>query len=435
MEARSESSHSGKWMALLAAFFGWMFDGFEMGLFPLVANPAVEEMLGPAGKGMVMPWITGITAAFLVGAALGGLAFGWLGDRIGRVRAMVWSVLTYSIFSGLCGFSQAPWQFGLLRFMAALGMGGEWALGVALVMEVWPSTSRPTLAGIIGAAANVGFVLTGLMGLGLSMVTEELGRIMRYVLPDGTVTMLLQNRGWRLLVFLSALPALLTFFIRVFVPESSRWKHAAERAPKNRVVDIFRPGIGRLTILGTLLAAVVLLGTWGSVQQIAPWADSLSKKDPQARPLCVIWSGAGAVVGTLLAAWLAQWTSRRWAYFVLAAGSLASCQYLFRATIGYDDTFLMWTFVVGGVTAGFYGWLPLYLPELFPTRVRATAQGFAYNFGRIIAAVGTVTSGALVNRFFEGDFAKMCAVTSLVYVVGLVLIWFCPETKNRPLPE
>jgi MFS family permease len=232
MEARSESSHSGKWMALLAAFFGWMFDGFEMGLFPLVANPAVEEMLGPAGKGLVMPWITGITAAFLVGAALGGLAFGWLGDRIGRVRAMVWSVLTYSIFSGLCGFSQAPWQFGLLRFMAALGMGGEWALGVALVMEVWPSTSRPTLAGIIGAAANVGFVLTGLMGLGLSMVTEELGRIMRYVLPDGTVTMLLQNRGWRLLVFLSALPALLTFFIRIFVPESLRWKHAAERAPK-----------------------------------------------------------------------------------------------------------------------------------------------------------------------------------------------------------
>src|SRR5947207_12635731 len=117
-----------QYMVLLAAFLGWMFDGLEMGLFPLVARPALLELLGsPSNFGA---WVGRIIAAFLVGAALGGMIFGWLGDRIGRVRAMVWSVLVYSIFSGLCGFSRTPGQLLTLRFCAALGMGGEWSLGV-----------------------------------------------------------------------------------------------------------------------------------------------------------------------------------------------------------------------------------------------------------------------------------------------------------------
>ncbi len=157
------STRGAQYMALTAAFLGWMFDGLEMGLFPLVARPALTELMGPSAASEIGTWLGWITAGFLVGAACGGLLFGWLGDRIGRVRAMVWSVLTYAIFSGLCGFAEAPWQIAALRFIAALGMGGEWSLGVALVMEIWPSNKRPMLAGLIGAASNVGFLLIGMV--------------------------------------------------------------------------------------------------------------------------------------------------------------------------------------------------------------------------------------------------------------------------------
>src|SRR5207244_2257815 len=125
-----------QFMVLTAAFLGWMFDGLEMGLFPLVARPALRELMGADAATNIGDWQGIITAVFLVGAALGGLLFGWLGDRLGRVRAMIWSVFTYAIFSGLCGFAESPWQLAALRFIAALGMGGEWSLGVALVMEI-----------------------------------------------------------------------------------------------------------------------------------------------------------------------------------------------------------------------------------------------------------------------------------------------------------
>jgi MFS family permease len=130
-----------QWLVLAAAFLGWMFDGLEMGIFPLVARPALQTMMPASAAGaedFVGRWMGYITALFLVGAAGGGLAFGWLGDRIGRVRAMTLSILTYSIFTGLCYFAQAPWHLGALRFVAAFGMGGEWSLGVALVMESGP---------------------------------------------------------------------------------------------------------------------------------------------------------------------------------------------------------------------------------------------------------------------------------------------------------
>src|SRR2546430_3514344 len=134
-------SRRGQWLTLAAALLGWMFDGLEMGLFPLVAGPALGDLLGTSDPSQVSRWVAVITAGFLVGAATGGVLFGWLGDRIGRVRAMMLSVLTYAVFTGLCGVVGEAWQVGALRFIASLGMGGEWSLGVALVMEVWPNKS------------------------------------------------------------------------------------------------------------------------------------------------------------------------------------------------------------------------------------------------------------------------------------------------------
>lgn len=425
----------GKWLALAAAILGWMFDGLEMGLFPLVARPAMLELIGPENAGNIGTWMSIIIAVFLVGAAIGGVALGWLGDRIGRTRAMVWSVLAYSIFSGLCAFAVAPWQMAALRFLAALGMGGQWALGVALVMEMFPSKSRPIMAGLIGASSNVGFLLIALLSLGLNSFLASLGSMLQSVLPANIVDSLLANGSWRLLMLLGAMPALLTFFIRVFVPESEMWEASNKKEKsKVKVSDLFQNGLARYTILGACLGAVALLGTWGSVQWIPSWADKLSNKAPGVRAIAQMFSAMGAIVFSIGFALIAEKLNRRIAYFGLAALSLITCQILFRIPMDYGVGFNVWTFFVGGLTAGFYGWLPLYLPELFPTRIRAMGSGFTFNAGRLVAAGGTLVSGQLLNAFNE-DYAKMCSVISLVYILGIVVIWFLPETKGKPLPE
>lgn len=441
-----------QWAVLVAALLGWMFDGLEMGLFPLVARPALLELLPSQSADSLGAWTAGILATFLLGAAAGGLIFGWLGDRIGRVRAMVWSVLVYAVFSGLCGFATSAWQIAALRGIAALGMGGEWSLGVALVMEVWPARWRAVLAGLIGAAANFGFLLIALVGLALASIIVG---VERWLLDAGLSASWVEylvgrdHSGWRLLMFVGALPALLTLFIRAFVPESERWREAAQSAPPAGMGEIFAPGLRSRTILAATLGAIALLGTWGSVQWLPSWAGKLAEVEMKAaesptparrslleaaRSWTQVASAGGAVLGTLVAAAISVRLNRRWTYFLLALGSLIVCGALFRLTPRVDATFLSLVFAAGALTASFYGWLPLYLPELFPTRVRATGQGFAYNFGRVLAAAGTLGTGRLLDAFNE-DYARTGAITSLVYVAGMIVIWFCPETHGEPLPE
>jgi MFS family permease len=404
---------------LAAAFLGWMFDGLEMGIFPIVARPALQQMQATAGAAVtdafVGDWMGIITATFLIGAALGGVVFGWLGDRIGRVRAMNLSILVYSVFTALIWFAQTPWHLAIARFVGALGMGGQWSLGVALVMEVWPEKHRPMLAGVIGAAANVGFALIAVIG--------------RYF----AVT----QSSWRWVALVGAAPALLTFFIRLFVPESERWESANQASGgKNRpLTEVLTPPYLKSTVLATIFCAVALIGTWGSVQWLPLWADQLTGGTlPAAKADTAMSSAIGAVVGCLIGAWFGGRIGRRTAYFFLCLLSLVSCAVLFRGIEGYGTPFLVMTFLVGAFTAAFYGWTPLYLPELFPTRSRATGQGLAYNAGRIFAAIGALQMGALVKSF-GGSYARAGAVVTLIYLVGMAAIWFAPETKGKPLPE
>jgi MFS family permease len=510
----AQPSTFGKWMALTAALLGWLFDGLEMGLYPLVAAPALEDLgVDPA---RVVFWNGIITALFLVGAATGGVLFGWLGDRFGRVRAMMLSVLTYALVSGACGFANQAWQIGALRFIAALGMGGEWSLGVALINEIWPGRSRAFLAGLIGAAANVGYMLIAFIGGWITTHVVLLnGWLIDMGLSQSTSQYLLggNNSGWRILMILGAAPALLTFFIRLFVPESHRWEHERDKGATSHWAtrDLLAVLIGSMgacgmiaawaaddawlaslagadavlplriaaTLLGLIvvtlgyiypvmvyvrragavsadpdfrwqstlktmllaacLSGVALLGTWGTTQQAPTWAHQIASADlPSIRPDTLVWLSIGAIVGTILAALLADKLGRRITYTLLCLGSLGIIPTLFLYTTPDGSAYYyLIVFLVGGITASFYGWLPLYLPELFRTSVRATGQGFGFNFGRVIAAIGVLQLGNLKSAFAPYGWGDAHVYTMLagIYVVGMVLIWFAPETKGKPLPE
>lgn len=531
------------YLALIAALLGWMFDGAEMGVFSLVGIAAISELLPSANPDTHKMWIAVVNAAFLVGAATGGVLFGWLGDRIGRVRAMSLSVVTYAVFTGLCGFSQEAWQIGTLRFIAALGMGGEWSLGVALVMEVWPNRSRAFMAGLIGAAANVGYLLVGCIGLILSQIIGSIeSGVQGLGFSPETTQLMLGKTGWRLIMVIGTLPALLTFFIRMYVPESEKWEKenklgstshwvssdllvvlagvigpaaiialwAWPDSPENaawlwpaRIVGTIvglaiavagfsypvlkycqrleaatgRVGLTRVTISRMMIAAclsgVALMGTWGSIQNIPNWAFQVVN-DPQAaqiaelkasgdmaaatelerpavvaRSVMLILISVGAIVGTIVAAFLGDLVGRRPAYVLLCVASLVSVIYLFAFHTTYDASMMFAAFLTGACTAAFYGWLPLYLPELFVTSVRASGQGFGFNFGRVLAAVGALQMTNLfassTTLFGDGldigplhiaaGWPTLCCLLSLIYIVGMGIIWLAPETKGQPLPE
>lgn len=524
-------------MALLAALLGWMFDGAEMGMFSMVGRDALLDLLSdsnPSEADVGMAFGV-IIAVFLVGAAAGGVVFGWLGDRIGRVRAMSLSVLVYALLTGLCGLAQTPLQLGVLRFLASLGMGGEWALGVALVMEVWPNKSRALMAGLIGAAANVGYLIVGFTSMGLSsLISAVEGGLLQIGVSDEIVSMLVAHHGWRLMMMIGTLPALLTFFFRIFVPESHRWEEEKRRGRTSswHTVDLVGVLIGctgpalmlivwtldvsnwgmtptiavricgtligliiatigftypvwryierslvhgdaatvakldrRLIIgrmfLGACLSAIALLGTWGTTQWAVTWAGSLQSEAMKAhvssgQPLpeqdlvqrfakqwTQIATALGAVIGTLLAAALGDAVGRRKTYCAMCGLSMLSVIWLYQFHNSFGLPLLIAALIAGVFTASFYGWLPLYLPELFPTRMRSTCQGFAFNFGRILAAIGTLQMSSLLPYFkgfttysgIQGGYAVACSSLTVIYLVGMVLIWFAPETKGQPLPE
>jgi MFS family permease len=280
-------------------------------------------------------------------------------------------------------------------------------------METWAAHARPVLAGMIGAAANLGFLLTGVVAL---------------VLKPGDY--------WRVILILCVLPALLTFLLRFFVPESAKWEHAVATGPKAGLGDIFVARLRGRSLLGAALGGVALFVTWGAVQTVPVW---VNKTNPGLVAYVNVFSSLGAVIGSFLGAVIGARLPRRVGYLSLCVLSLVACEALFVGFAGAD--FKSWSYLVGffsvltlvgAGSASFYGWLPLYLPELFPTRVRAAGQGFCYNAGRLLAAAGVLTTTVAP---FQGDYALAAALVSLVYLAGMGLVWFAPETKGQPLPE
>jgi MFS family permease len=410
-------SQKARLIVLLAAFLGLLFDGIELGLMPIASMSVTKSLLGARfTDALAGDWFALFTASLMLGAAVGGITFGALGDRIGRTRAMGMSILFYSVFSGAGLLVGSLEQMLVLRFLVGFGVGGMWPNGVALVSECWPNVSRPMVAGIMGAGLNTGILLL-----------SQVARIW-HITPD----------SWRWLFGWSAIPGLLGVVSLWFVPESPRWlstRGGLAARTDTPLRELFRPPLLRLTLLGIILGSIPMIGAWAASKWMIPWADKVGgAAQPQYKAVTQGFWALGAVLGSFFGAQLASMLGRRLSYFLISLGSTALTCSLFLFTAPLQSAFLPMAFAQGFVATLFFGWLPLYLPELFPTKVRATGSGIAYNVGRFATAGGVFVAGTLVT-WFGGDFAKVGAVMGLIYSLGMVVIWWAPETSNRGLQD
>lgn len=406
---------SQQWKSGIAAWLGWLFDGLDMHLYVLVATPFVAELLHATSEKdpRVGYYSSLIQAAFLVGWALGGGFFGRIADRLGRSRALMLTILVYALFTGLSFFAQTWWQLFIFRFLAALGIGGEWAVGASLLSETWPSRWRPWMAAILQTGVNLGVMLAALANFLLSAFPN------RYVFLVGV------------------LPALLVLWIRRAVPEPEEWQGAKAQSGDQVPVfwDLFRGSVRRTTILTLLVCGLSLTAHWAFMfwymQHLRKLPDVTALSDAERNRLVslAVWVVMiASIAGNFVAAGLARWISYRRS---IACICLAYCLSL-TATYGAPRTHGDWELWIGmtaiGLCQGVFALFTMYLPPLFPTLLRTTGAGFCYNFGRIAAGVGTVVFG-LSSQVGDNRLAILFA--GFLFVPAAAFAWFLPEAPDE----
>lgn len=404
-------------LVLTAALLSWGTAGVELGIGPLTATPAAREFAGELSLNdsrqtlFVGQWFAYFIASFLLGAAAGGWLFGHFADRFGRVRALGLAVVCFSLFTAANAWVRSPEQLAALRFLASLGIGGTWAAATPLLAEAWPKASRPMAAGLLGASANVGILVIALVSFRIHLDTQT----------------------WRTATLIGGLPVIVGVWILLVVPESPRWRRqrALPDAPPARpLAETLSPPILGRTIIGTLLGTVPLLGTWSASKWILPWAETTAHNQEL---VYAIWAG-GAVVGSLAGGPIANLFGRRLTYFVICVATLAINLVIYRLLTPSQPAFLAMVGLLGVVATMFFGWLPLYLPELFPTRIRATGLGVAFNSGRILSAAGVLSGAALID-YFDGSYPRVGESLAWIYLVGMVAILFAPDSSRGDLED
>ena len=411
----SEQRRSG-----LAAWLGWMFDGLDMHLYTLVATPFVALLLQSApGDPSVALHGAYISAGFLAGWALGGLIFGRLGDRIGRSRALCLTILTYAAFTGLSAVSTQWWHLLVFRFLSALGIGGEWAVGASLLSESWPKQWRPWIAAALQSAVNVGVLLACLAG---------------YLMAEQA-----PNR----LFLVGIVPAALVLWIRHSVPETEEWKAArrtgATRSLTNSGIpvpgfwDLFRTPVARVTWPSLIVCALGLTGHWTFMF----WQQAHLRSLPEVRGLTlggqnhvvvtgVSWLMVGSIVGNFLAGGLARAMGYRRAVF----GMLLAYGGTLVAAFGCDWSLAAnyaW-FILIGVWQGVFALFTMWLPPLFPVLLRTTGAGFCYNIGRLAAAGGTIYFG-IFSRV--NDYRHALLYSSILFGVAAFTVGWMPGRESQ----
>jgi MFS family permease len=396
-------------------------------IYALVLHPALHDLLlGSSTAGQVsdveIAWYGGIIfSIFLIGWALGGVAFGVVADRIGRTKTLIITIVIYAVFTGMAALSTEWWHLALYRFLTALGIGGEWAAGAAMVAEVWPEDKRAKAAGILQSAWAVGFFLAAAFYL------------------------LLRQYSWQVLFLVGVFPALVALLVRMFVKEPERWVKAHEQeqalglAARPKIPELFERGLLRSTLVGTGLAFVAVFGLWGATN----WTPTLIRAlpDMQGRAAAEIKTyvvyatmalNAGALAGYLSFGALADRFGRRPVFALMCAGSLIMVPITFLTPRAYGHVLLLLP-ILGFFNNGIFSGFPIYLPELYPTRIRATGAGFCFNAGRVLASIGPFLTGFLVATV--GSVGRAASAIALIYVVGLLILPFAPETRGRPLPD
>jgi MFS family permease len=419
------------WFVLIVASLGWLFDTMDQQLFNLARRPAIQELLGAgATPAQIAEYAGYSTMIFMIGWASGGVFFGILGDRIGRAKTMILTILFYSLFTGLSTISTGVWDFSVYRFLTGLGVGGQFAVGVALVAETMPDRARPYALGWLQALSAVGNMLAALIGITLGQL-EESGAV---------------GSAWRWMFIVGALPAFLCIPIFRRLKEPEAWQRARhDKKHLGSMSDLFTDHRWRHNALvGMLLAFAGVVGLWGIGFFSFDLLRSVLDKTDMTAGQKTFWTGmtslfqnAGAFFGIYAFTHLTQRIGRRSAFAFAFLAAMAATAFTFWNLNDFTDIFWMIP-LMGFCQLSLFGGYAIYLPELFPTRLRSTGTSFCYNVGRFVAALGPLTLGLLTSRVFADydEPMRYAGVTMcLVFLIGLATLPFAPETRGKPLPE
>jgi MFS family permease len=440
------------WFVFAMASMAWVFDCLDQQVFILVRGDALKALL-PAGTDQPVIYQYGgyATSIFMVGWATGGLIFGSVGDRFGRARTLAFTVLLYSLCTGLSAFSTGPTDFMIYRFMTGLGVGGVFGLAVALVADSLPERARTPALGLLQALSAAGNITAGLM----SILIGKLG-------AAGVID---PSSGWKIMFLLGALPAFLCVFIQLRLKEPEKWVTARDASRTSGVkfgsyAALFGdPRWFRAAMGGMVLCVAGVIGVWGigffapelingvielRMREADPnvGADVIKSAQSTWRGVNGIIQNTGAFFGMLTFTYLCQRIGRKFAFAIGYVAAMLATIAFFRL---FDDVSMMWlSAVMGFCQLALFAGFAVYLPELFPLGLRSTGTSFCYNVGRYVAASGPITLGELQKILAPSDapieqklqaFRDACTYMSFFFLLGLVALLFLPETKDRPMPE
>jgi MFS family permease len=420
-----------QWLVIGAAWLGWGFDVFDALLFNFVAPNCVPVLLGleigsEAAREATVFWTGALTAVLLVGWAIGGVLFGWYADRYGRRRALLVTVLIYAIGTGLCAAVTEMWQLIVCRAIASLGIGGEWAIGAALVAEVVPDRRRIEAGTILYTASPVGLLLASALNYQVAGVwfADE---------PENS---------WRYVFLFGLTPVLLVFIVRAFIDESGAWVAARARAAAPHVRELFTPELRRATLTAVFVSVVGIM-TWWACNAFTPllgaWLamEHAPNRVEEWKSLASNAFNLGGLIGALCAVPLSWRFGRRAVYVLYFSWSTIAIFTVFGADFA-PELRLRLLFLVGLGVFGIFSTYVFYLPELFPARLRATGAGFSFNIGRILAALGPL----IVSIVAAGAGGSASALLDTIWWVGVIPLlaaiavpFVLIETRGKPLPQ
>lgn len=408
---QSQSSKPKQFRALTAAWLGWCFDGLDGFLYIMVALRFVRQLLGPeASQDEVIQKAALIQAMFLVGWAVGGAVFGRIGDRLGRARTLTLTILTYAMFTGASFFATEWWHLLIFRFIAALGIGGEWAAGAALVSETLDKKHHAWASAALQSGYMVGCILAALTAGWMAHLDPK----------------------WVFVVGIT--PALLTLWIRRAVPEPQEWANAAKHLPPPPLSTLFSQGLARITILTVAFTGIALTTVWSfiyfgpqaikSIAEIQSW--TASEQQQLVTRVTVAYLIVN-ILGNFFATYLARWVGYKAAFALLFAASLVCYSYWFKQPLTLKNQY--WAMCTTAFFAlGIFGLFPMYIPPLFPTLVRTLGAGFAYNAGRLISAAGAFYGGTIAIS--AGGPHMVIYWTGMLYIPGLILAIMMPVPRH-----